>query len=284
MSEGAAGTGVSVRGELPGPRRYPEQVSDPVAVHHRLDGPRNGRPVLLSGSLGSDLRMWEPQVAALAEAGYLVVRYDHRGHGNSPVPPGPYRLADLGADVLALLDDLGIPAADFVGLSLGGMVGMWLAQYAPARVRTLTLCCTSAELGPPSGWADRARTVRAEGTQAVSRSVVERWFTPAWRAADPERTRAYAAMVAATPAEGYASCCTAIETMDIASGLSRITAPTLVVAGADDPAIPAAHGRRIAAEITGARYEVVAPGAHLVSAEQPGPVNDLILQQLKGTA
>ncbi|MFJ4655751.1 3-oxoadipate enol-lactonase [Nocardia sp. NPDC088792] len=255
-----------------------------VAVHYAEDGPRTGRPVVLSGSLGSDLRMWEPQLAALTGAGFRVVRYDHRGHGDSPVSRGPYTLGDLGGDVLALLDRLGIGAVDFVGLSLGGMVGMWLAQHAPERLRTLTLCCTSAELGPPSGWSERARIVRAEGIQAISQSVVQRWFTPAWLAADPERTRDYEKMVAATPSEGYAACCAAIETMDIATRLPGITAPTLVISGAEDPATPPPHGRRIATEIPGASFEIVSPGAHLASAEQPAAVNDLILRHLKDHA
>ncbi|WP_433755253.1 3-oxoadipate enol-lactonase [Nocardia sp. CA-135398] len=250
-------------------------------MHYVLDGPRAGAPIVLSGSLGSDVRMWEPQVAALAEAGYLVVRYDHRGHGGSPVPPGPYTLADLGGDVLALLDHVGLPRVHFVGLSLGGMVGMWLGEHAPQRLLTLTLCCTSAELGPPSGWAERAELVRAEGTQAVSEAVVQRWFTPHWRDANPERIHRFENMVAATPAEGYASCCTAIEHMDIASGLSSVTTPTMVISGQEDPATPPPHGARIAAAITGARFETVSPGAHLASAEQPDAINDLILQHLK---
>ncbi|WP_280445337.1 alpha/beta fold hydrolase, partial [Nocardia brasiliensis] len=137
-----------------------------VAVHAHVDGPSAGDMVVLSGSLGSDMRMWEPQVAALIAAGYRVVRYDQRGHGNSPVPAGPYALADLGSDVLALLDRLAARRVHFVGLSLGGMVGMWLGAHAPHRLRTLTLCCTSAELGPPAGWAERAATVRGPGGRA----------------------------------------------------------------------------------------------------------------------
>ncbi|WP_019926828.1 3-oxoadipate enol-lactonase [Nocardia sp. BMG111209] len=252
-----------------------------VAVHHVVAGPAGGTPVVLSGSLGSDLRMWEPQVRALTAAGYRVVRYDHRGHGDSPVPSGPYTLGDLGADVVALLDRLDVPAAHVVGLSMGGMVGMWLGEYAPQRIRTLTLCCTSAALGPPESWAARAATVRAEGMRSIAEAVVQRWFTPAWRAAHPDRIRWFEDMVAATPAEGYASCCTAIERMDIAGGLPDITAPTLVISGAEDPATPPEHGRRIAAGIARARFEIVSPGAHLATAESADAVSDLILGHLK---
>lgn len=252
-----------------------------VAVRARVDGPQDGAAVLLSGSLGSDLRMWEPQAAALSAAGYRVVRYDVRGHGDSPVPAGPYSLAELGADALALLDRLGLRRVHFVGLSLGGMVGMWLGAHARHRLRTLTLCCTSAELGPPTGWAERAAVVRAEGTGAVASAAVQRWFTPGWRAAHPERTRYYESMIAATPAEGYAACCAAIETMDIATGLTTISAPTLVVAGRDDPATPPEHGRRIAAAIPLSRLEIIEPAAHLANVEQPETVTELILGHLK---
>jgi 3-oxoadipate enol-lactonase len=190
-----------------------------VPVHYRIDGADSGELVVLSGSLGSDLRMWDPQIGALTAAGYRVVRYDHRGHGDSPVPPGPYTLAALGADVVELLDGLNEPTTHFVGLSLGGMVGMWLAQHFSQRLKSLTLCCTSSELGPSSGWAERAAAVRANGTPVVSKAVVERWFTPGWRAANADRVRDFEAMVAATPAEGYASCCEAIQTMHVVHGL-----------------------------------------------------------------
>lgn len=252
-----------------------------IEVNCVVAGPDDGAPVVLSGSLGSDVRMWDPQVSALTAAGYRVLRYDHRGHGASPVPPGPYTLTDLGADVIGLLDRFGIGRAHFVGLSLGGMVGMWLGEHAPDRLHTLTLCCTSAELGPPSGWAERAALVKAEGTQAVSHAVVQRWFTPQWRADNPDRIRYYEDMVAATNPDGYASCCAAIETMHIVDGLSSITAPTLVIAGAQDPATPPEHGQRIARTVPHARLEIVDPGAHLASAEAPEAINDLILAQLK---
>jgi len=251
-----------------------------VAVHYMVEGDKDGELVVLSGSLGSDLRMWDPQVRALTGAGYRVLRYDHRGHGQSPAPAGPYTLADLSADVSELLDRVGARQAHFVGLSLGGMVGMWLAERAGHRLRSLTLCCTSANLGPANGWAERAATVRAHGAQAVSTGVVERWFTPQWRAASPQQVGYYEAMVAATSAEGYAACCEAIQTMDICSELPSISAPTLVIAGADDPATPPEHGRHIATAIPAARLEIVAPAAHLANIESPRELNQLILAHL----
>ncbi|MFD7658865.1 3-oxoadipate enol-lactonase [Actinosynnema sp. NPDC059797] len=253
-----------------------------MEVHHVEHGPPDGPVVVLSGSLGSDLSTWEPQVRPLADAGFRVVRYDHRGHGASPVPPGPYRLADLADDALALLDRLGARRAHWVGLSLGGMVGMWLAAHHADRVAGLVLCCTSAAPGPPEGWVERAAAVRAGGTGAVADAVVARWFTPGLRAADPAGVARYRDVVAATPAEGYASCCEAIATMRLTEVLPRITAPTLVLSGAEDPATPPEHGERIARAVPGARLEVVAGAAHLGNVEQPERFTAEVLRHLEG--
>jgi 3-oxoadipate enol-lactonase len=252
-----------------------------VAVHHRLDGPPDAPALLLINSLGADLSMWDPQLPALS-ARFRVIRYDARGHGRSPVPPGRYALDDLGRDALDLLDRLGVARAHVCGLSLGGMTAMWLAAHAPERVDRLVLFCTSALLGPPAGWAERAAKVRAGGTGAVAGAVVGRWLTPGYAAAHPGQVRRLREMVAATPPIGYAGACAAIEEMDLRPDLPGIVAPTLVVAGADDPATPPAHGAAIAAAIPGARLEIVAGAAHLASYEQAATANRLILEALDG--
>ncbi|MGW4523205.1 3-oxoadipate enol-lactonase [Amycolatopsis sp. NPDC004378] len=253
-----------------------------VRLHRVVEGPEDGPVVVFGGSLGSDLRMWEPQVVPLLERGYRVVRYDTRGHGASPVPPGPYDLDDLGADFLALLDDLEVGTAHFVGLSLGGMTGMWLGVHAPDRIASLALCCTSAKLGPPEMWRDRARTVREEGTAAVAAAGVARWLTPAYAGKHPDRAAYLRSMIAGVPAEGYAACCGAIERIDLLDVLPKITAPTLVIAGAEDPSTPPeGHGDLIAAGIPGARMEVVADAAHLGSYERPEEFTRLILGHLE---
>ena len=250
-----------------------------VAVRHRVDGPPDAPPLLMINSLGADLSMWEPQLPALT-ARFRVIRYDTRGHGRSPVPPGRYALADLGRDALGLLDRLGVARAHVCGLSLGGMTAMWLAAHAPERVDRLVLFCTSALLGPPAAWAERAAEVRAEGTAAVADAVVARWVTPGFAAARPGEVRRLRDMVAATPAQGYAGACAAVAEMDLRPDLPRIGARTLVVAGADDPATPPGHGRAIAAAVPGARLEVVAAAAHLASYEQAATANRLILEAL----
>lgn len=270
-------------GERPVTRDRPARPAGAGArgllVHHAVSGPPGAPPLLLLNSLGTSLRMWDPQVPALA-ARFRVIRFDARGHGESPVPSGPYTIEDLGADVLALLDRLGVARAHVCGLSLGGMVGMWLARYAPDRVDRLVLCCTSARFEPPRAWAERARLVRSRGVDAIADAVVARWFTPAFARRHPARLAAARAMLAATPAEGYAACCGLIEHLDLRPALAGIRAATLVVVAADDRAAPPEHGARIAAGIPGASLAVVPDAAHLAGVERPDRVTDLLLTHL----
>jgi 3-oxoadipate enol-lactonase/4-carboxymuconolactone decarboxylase len=189
---------------------------------------------------------------------------------------------DLVDDALALLDRLGVARAHVVGLSLGGMTAMRLAAREPARVDRLALLCTSALLGPASMWTDRAATVRASGTGVVADAVIERWFTPAGRRApgNGELVARMRAMVASTPAEGYASCCEALAEMDVRADLPRIAAPTLAIAGAEDPTSIPDHLRAIADAIPGARLQVLPGAAHLANVEQPDAVNAALLAHL----
>jgi 3-oxoadipate enol-lactonase len=253
-----------------------------VAVHHESVGPDDGPALLLGGSLGTTCAMWEPQLPALS-AGHRVVAFDHRGHGRSPAPAGPYAIADLGADVLALMDAQGIDQAAYVGLSIGGMVGQWLAIHAPQRVTALILICTTAAMDSPDPWRERAAAVRAAGTpEVIADTVVSRWFTGDYRMSYPDTVARHRAMIATTGAEGYAGCCEAIAGLDLRAGLAHIRAPTLVMAGAQDEAIPASHSRRIAQSIPGARYELLDPAAHLASVERADAVIELIADHLRG--
>ena len=243
---------------------------------HRIDGRPDGPLLVLAGSLGSDMTMWAPQVPALAER-FRVVRYDTRGHGASPLPPGELTIADLGADLLGLLDHLGADRASVAGVSLGGMAAMWAASEAPERIERLVLCSTSAQLGPPAMWDERAQLARGSGIAALADGTLQRWLTPA---ADPELAGRLRTMFCAVPADGYAACCAAVRDMDLRPRLARIAAPTLVIAGADDPSTPPAHAERIAAGIPAARVAVVAAAAHLVNVERPEEVTTLMLEHL----
>lgn len=256
----------------------------PCRVAHRVDGPHGAPPVVLSSSLGATWQMWDPQLPALT-ATNRVVRFDHRGHGTSPTPAGPYDIADLGADVIALLDRMAIETASFVGLSLGGMVGIWLAAHHPRRVEALVLICTSALPGAEADWRARASLVRDEGTASVAEAVVGRWFTPEFAAREPELVSRMVAMVSATSADGYAACCGAIEGLDLRAECRRIGVPTLVVGAAEDPAMPPEqHGRVISDLITGSRYVELSPAAHLANVEQPEVVTRLLQEHLRASA
>jgi 3-oxoadipate enol-lactonase len=249
-------------------------------LNHRVTGPEEAPLLLLGASLGTNLSMWEPQVRALGHS-HRVVTFDHRGHGQSPVPSPPYAISDLGGDVVTLMDHLGIARASYVGLSIGGMAGIWLGANAAGRLERLVLMCTSAYAPPASRWLQRVATVRAAGTTAViADAVVERWFTPAFSAAHPEVIATHRAMIAATDPEGYCGCCEAIAAMDLREALPRISVPTLVIGGLDDLALPNEHQRLIAETVPGARLELIEDAAHIASAQQPDTVNRLIEEHL----
>jgi 3-oxoadipate enol-lactonase len=253
-----------------------------VAVHHVVDGPADGPVVVLAHSIGTDHRVWDAQVAPLVAGGLRVVRYDHRGHGASPTPPGPYAIADLGADAVALLDRLGVGSASVVGISLGGMVALWLGAHAPERVDRLVACATSARISPPDLWIERAAIARRDGMAALVDSVLPRWVTPAFAQEHPETMARLRATVERTPAEGYAGCAEAIAAMDQTADLGRIGAPTLVVGGGRDVATPPdQHSAPIAAAIPGARLEVIDAAPHLASVERPDEVTRLVLEHLR---
>jgi 3-oxoadipate enol-lactonase len=247
-------------------------------VHHLLEGPEDASVLVLSNSLGTTLAMWNEQAQALNER-FRLLRYDHRGHGGSPVPPGPYRIDDLGRDVLVLLDRLEVERFSFCGLSIGGMVGMWLAGETPERVERLVLCCTSARF-PPDTFDSRARKVRAEGVSAIADAVVERWFTPAFRTSRPDVVEWARRMLLGTPAEGYAGCCKAIRDADLSDSVGTISAPTLVISGADDPAAPPYQAELIRDSILGASLEVIPDAAHLANIERPEAISQAILDHL----
>jgi 3-oxoadipate enol-lactonase len=237
--------------------------------------------VVLGNSIGTNQGMWEPQIPALASR-FRVLAVEHRGHAGSEVPRGPYTIDDLGGDFLTLLDELGVGTFRYAGLSLGGMVGMWLASHAPGRVERLALLCTSAYAPPPQNWLDRAANVRANGTASLADAQAGRWFTAGFRDREPATVQAALAMLRATPDEGYAGCCEAIATMDQRAALPRITAPTLVVAGAEDPATPTPHARAIADAVPGARLEIVPDASHLATLEQPEAISALVTAHLAG--
>jgi 3-oxoadipate enol-lactonase len=258
-------------------------VPVPLALAAPLTGPPDAPVLVLGNSLGTSAAVWDQQVARLSTS-FRLVRYELPGHGGSAGAPGPYTIADLGAGLLALLDSLEVARAGYCGISLGGMVGMWLAAHAPSRVAALGLVCTSAYLPPAEGWLSRAASVRNGGLAAVSAAVISRWFTPAYAAAAPSVIDQFRAGLERTDPEAYACCCEAIAGMDLRTDLAAITAPALVIAGADDPATPPEHGAAIAARIEGASLDVIPGAAHLAAVSAPDAVTDALGAHLSAAA
>jgi 3-oxoadipate enol-lactonase len=236
-----------------------------LKTHYALTGDQ--APVLvLSNSLGTDFSMWDPQMAELQQH-FRILRYDTRGHGQSSVTPGDYTIEQLGRDLLGLLDSLRLDRVHFCGLSMGGMIGMWLAIHAPSRLHRLVLCNTAARIGTKEMWNARIATVRKDGMKSVAAVVIERWFTPEFRASSRDKVAPAQRMLENSPPEGYAGCCAAIRDMDQRETVAQIKTPTLVIYGASDPVTPASEAHFLTDRITGA-VEVELPAAHLSNVEQ----------------
>jgi len=257
------------------------QLADGV-LNYQLQGPADAPVLVLSNSLGTDLGMWDAQVAVWCEH-FRVLRYDTRGHGQSLVTEGPYSIAQLGADVLALLDALDIPKAHFVGLSMGGLIGQWLGINAGDRLLSLTLCNTAALIGSAQVWNDRIDAVLAGGQAAMLNlrdGSLARWFTPGFVEAEPAEAQRITQMLASTSPDGYAANCAAVRDADYREQVQQIQVPTLIVAGTHDVVTTSEHGRFLQAHIDGAQFVEFA-AAHLSNVETGAPFTHRVLDFLQ---
>lgn len=252
-----------------------------IDIHYRIEG--SGPWVTLSHALTTDLSMWDGLAAVLAER-FTVLRYDTRGHGATSAPPPPYDFGVLVGDLLGLLDALGVERTHFVGLSMGGMIGQHFALAAPTRVNRLVVANSISRVPPETAaiWQQRIDQAKTEGTAALAPATLERWFTAPYRAAHPEVMARITHLIAATSLAGYAGCAEAIRSLDITGHLGTVTAPTLVLVGADDPGTPPAVSRVIADAIPGARLEVIPSASHLSCIEQAETFNGLVTKFLTG--
>lgn len=253
-------------------------TGDGCPIAYRFDGPDDAPVLMLSNSLGTTMAMWEPQLEAFAR-NFRVLRYDSRGHGSSGAPVGAYSLDRLGRDVLELLDALRIDVMDFCGLSLGGMVGQWLAIREPARVKRIILANTSSFMGPPSAWDTRISGVLEGGMASLADASVARWFTDAFLVEDKEATGSVRAMLLGTSPRGYAGCCAAIRDMDLRRMVQLVECPALVIGGTLDPATPPPHGEMLMKSIPGAEL-IMLNAAHLSNIEQAAAFREACLRFL----
>lgn len=259
----------------------PFATNDGARIYWRSDG-RIDRPALVLGnSLGTDHHLWEPVLQGLT-AHFRVIRFDKRGHGASDAPHGDYSMDLLGRDVLAVADAAGVERFSYLGISIGGMIGMWLAQHAGERLERMVLCNTGAKL-PTEVWTERIGTVRKAGLAAVVDGVLARWFTERYRSRNDPRLGSVKATILGLDPEGYVGCCAAIRDMDLRPGLPGIRVPTLVTTGSFDQSTPKALGKAIATAIPGARLAEL-PAAHIPFYEVPVRFLQTVVPFLLGEA
>jgi 3-oxoadipate enol-lactonase len=253
-------------------------TSDGCALNYRFDG-EEGRPtVVLSNSLGSTMEMWESQIAALTQH-FRVLRYDNRGHGGSSVPEGPYTIERIARDAKELIEGLNVAPVGYCGLSLGGMVGMWLCANAPELITRAVLANTSSHFGQPDIWNQRMTLIQNEGVAAAAEGVIQRWLTKDFMDQHPDLTAKLLAMITSTPKVGYLAAAAAVRDVDLRDSLPRINVPVLVIAGALDPATPPAMAEAIEDGIPSARLAIL-DAAHLSNIEKADEFNNLVISFL----
>lgn len=253
-------------------------TGDRCRIAWRWDGPPDAPVLLLSNSLGTSMGMWDSQLNDWTQE-FRVLRYDSRGHGASDAPAGAYSLDRLGRDVLELLDELDVTTIDFCGLSMGGMIGQWLAARAPARLRRLVLANTSACMAPPEAWQTRIDRVTTEGMGWLVDASLERWFTPGFIANEADAIMPIRRMLLETGPGGYAGCCAAIRDMDLRPVAALNGLPTLVIAGEHDPATPVADSIFLVENAANARLATL-PAAHLSNVEAAEAFSNVVLRFL----
>lgn len=255
-------------------------TDDGCPIHVEISGSDNAPVLMLSNSLGTNIHMWDDQAGEWSKH-FRVIRYDRRGHGQSGAPKGPYSMERFGRDVLSVLDALGIEKTHWCGLSMGGMVGQWLGANAPSRIGKLILSNTNFYYSDKTLWDDRIRFLETNPLEKLVDPNMERWFTADFRAKAPQAIARMKEIFLTTDKNGYAACCAAIRDMDFRASNPSITAPTLVIVGAKDPATPPAQGEAIAQQIKGAQL-VSFDAAHIANMEQPAPYTKAVLDFLKG--
>ncbi len=252
------------------------QVGD-IGIEYEIDGPEDGPVLMLHHSLSTSHEMWDELNIALAQI-YRVLRYDARGHGKTDAPEGPYSFPQLAEDAAGLMAMLGIDSAHHVGISMGGMIAQYMGIALPERVVSLTLVATTSAMPAEFSaiWNERIATVQAHGMAPMVEDTIKRWFTRDFRDGGDEVIGEIATLIANTPPAGFCGCAAAIRDLDLTAQLADVTAPALVLVGADDPGTPPAMARTIADAISGARLEIFDNCSHMLPLQQP----DRFLEEL----
>lgn len=249
-----------------------------IKINYQLDGGESAPVVVLSHSLGVNLTMWAGQAPAFAKK-FRVLSYDTRGHGSTEISSAPYAIETLARDVIGLLDSLEIERAHFCGLSMGGVIGMWLGIHAPGRIERLVLCNTGPKIGTTETWNARIAQIREGGMASIAATQIARWFTPEFAARAPHAVEPILELLRKCSPEGYIGCCAAIRDCDLREEIQKIHNPTLIVNGARDPVSTPADAQFMTERIPGAK-RVELEASHLSNIEAPAAFNDAVLQFL----
>ncbi|MGQ4272903.1 3-oxoadipate enol-lactonase [Terrihabitans sp. B22-R8] len=249
-----------------------------IKLFYTVDGPEGAPPLVLSNSMGTTHEMWQPQLAAFAQR-FRVVRYDRRGHGQSDSPEAPYTIEELAADSLAVMDAAGVTKAHWLGLSMGGMIGLWIAANAPERVEKLVVSSAATFMGPPELWNGRIKTAQNRGVEPLAAPTMQRWFTPEFLKENADAVGAIRGQFLQTSVDGFAGSCAAMRDMDQRESARNISAPTLVIAGSDDQGTSPAEGAFIVSRVPDARG-VILKGSHIINVEQPDAFTKTVLEFL----
>lgn len=254
---------------------------DGVGIAYRVEGDLDAPPVALLNSAGCDVRMWDEHMGVLGE-GFRILRYDARGHGASDVPPPPYTLDRLGADLVALLDALSIGRVHVVGASLGGLVALWMAVHRPERIDRAVFAGTAARIGTAELWQERADAVRAGGTGAVADVVMTRFFSAPFRRDHPDVVGRFADALRAQSPQGYEGTCLALRDVDLREEVGSIAAPSLIVVGDLDEATPPADAAWLHGAIGHSRLVTLGGAGHLCAVERPEAFDRIVQGFLRG--
>jgi 3-oxoadipate enol-lactonase len=252
-----------------------------IQMNYRLEGPSTGSVVMLSHSLATDLTMWDAQIDALTRW-HRLLRYDTRGHGGSDAPAGVYSLSQLAQDACGLLDVLGIERAHFIGLSMGGMIGQTLALETQSRLLSLVLCDTTSRIPADAkpAWDERIRIAGSEGMAPLVDSTIARWFTRGFREHRSDIVDRIRDLIRSTVPEGYIGCCHAIASLDVTDVLQKISVPTMVIVGEDDPGTPVAAAAVIHEKITNSELAIIQSASHLSNVERAEEFNRIVIEFL----
>ena len=259
----------------------PSATVNGAKLVYQWDGEATKPVLVLSNSLTTDMRMWEPMIQAFTEH-FRVLRYNNRGHGGSSSPAGEYSLDDIAGDALGLFNHLDIASAQFCGLSMGGMVGMWLGLHARERLKKLVICNTSSDVGSPEPWTARIGAIKEGGMAAIAEAGVERFLSEEYRSTGGSAVEMVRDMLMDCDAEGYCGCIAAVRDMSLTDQLDQISNDVLVIAGEVDLATPVSHSEIIVDRIPRAKLKVIPGVSHLSCAEKPHELSRIVLDYLQG--